>query len=68
MDSSDPGLNDDNESFSDTSNNKVESESVQGGSRKKRIFSLVAANSFGRDEVGPAFSDNGKALRIESKS
>lgn len=36
-------------------------------SRGKRIFTLRAVNSFGRDETGTVLVDNGKPLKLTSK-
>lgn len=35
--------------------------------RRKRIFTLRAANSFGRDEMGIILTDDGKPLKLTSK-
>ena len=56
----------------DCSNNNVDpgvdaASSSRHFSKKSRIFSLRAANSFGRDEIGPKLLDDGRPLKLNSE-
>jgi uncharacterized UBP type Zn finger protein len=56
------------ETLDDNSNNTEAVASSSVSLRGKRIFSLRAANSFGRDEMGTSLVDDGKPLRLSSRS